>query len=108
MKLWGTTLGPPARLHPLEADDIIKDDEVLGISADDQLKLHALRIKNNHLQKQKEIFEAKRQHITMQTKVRQMIIDEEQKAKELEQQIAEMQGEDPTTSGRTLTTVSTC
>ena len=44
----------------------------------------------------------------MQTKVRQMIIDEEQKAKELEQQIAEMQGEDPTTSGRTLTTVSTC
>jgi hypothetical protein len=31
----------------------------------------------------------------MQAKVRQMILDEEQKAKELEQQITEMQGEDP-------------
>jgi hypothetical protein len=29
----------------------------------------------------------------MQAKVRQMILDEEQKAKELEQQIADMQGE---------------
>jgi hypothetical protein len=31
----------------------------------------------------------------MQAKVRQMILGEEQKAKELEQQITEMQGEDP-------------
>jgi hypothetical protein len=31
----------------------------------------------------------------MQAKVRQMILDEEQKAKELEQQIVDMQGEDP-------------
>jgi hypothetical protein len=31
----------------------------------------------------------------MQAKVRQMILDEEQKAKELEQHITEMQGEDP-------------
>jgi hypothetical protein len=30
---------PPARFHPPEADDIIEDDEVLGISAKDQLKL---------------------------------------------------------------------
>jgi hypothetical protein len=31
----------------------------------------------------------------MQAKVRQMILDEEQKARELEQQIADMQGEGP-------------
>jgi hypothetical protein len=31
----------------------------------------------------------------MQAKVRQMILDEEQKAQELEQQIANMQGEGP-------------
>jgi hypothetical protein len=31
----------------------------------------------------------------MQAKVRQMILDEEQKARELEQQITEMQGEGP-------------
>jgi hypothetical protein len=55
--------------------------------------LRALRIKNNHLQKQKEILAAKCQRITMQAKVVQMILDEEQKAKELEQQIAHMQGE---------------
>jgi hypothetical protein len=88
-------LGPPARLHPPEADDIIDDGEVLGISAEDQLKLHTHRIKNNHLQKQKEIFAAKHQHINMQANVRQMILDEEHKAKELEQHIAEMQGEYP-------------
>ena len=47
--------------------------------------MRALCIKNNHLQKQKEILAAKRQRITMQAKVRQMILDEEQKAKEREQ-----------------------
>jgi hypothetical protein len=57
--------------------------------------LRALRIKNNHLQKQKEILAAKSQRINMQAKVRQMILDEEQKARELEQHIVEMQGEDP-------------
>jgi hypothetical protein len=31
----------------------------------------------------------------MQAKVRQMILDEEQKARKLEQQITEMQDEDP-------------
>jgi hypothetical protein len=31
----------------------------------------------------------------MQAKVRQMILDEEQKARELEQQIVDMQGEGP-------------
>jgi hypothetical protein len=80
-------------IHP-EVEDIVKDGKILGISAEDQLKLRALRIKNNHLQKQKEILAAKRQCITMQAKVRQMILDEEQKARELEQQIADMQGED--------------
>jgi hypothetical protein len=91
----GLSRDPPPGFTPPEADNIIEDGEVLGISAEDQLKLHALRIKNNHLQKQKEILAAKRQRITMQVKVSQMILDEEQKAKELEQQIAEMQGEDP-------------
>jgi hypothetical protein len=57
--------------------------------------LRALRIKNNHLQKKKEILAAKRQRITMQAKVRQIILDEEHKAKELEQQIRDMQGEAP-------------
>jgi hypothetical protein len=52
-----------------------------------------LRIKNNHLLKQKEILAAKCQHITMQDKVRQMILDEEEKDRDLEQQIADMQGE---------------
>jgi hypothetical protein len=40
-----TSLGRPARFYPPEADDITKDDEVLGILAKDQLKLQALRIK---------------------------------------------------------------
>jgi hypothetical protein len=52
-----------------------------------------LRIKNRNLQKQKEILEAKRQHVSVQAKVRQMIHDEEQKAQELEQEIALMQSE---------------
>jgi predicted ATPase len=52
--------------------------------------LRALHIKNNHLYKQKEILIAKHQRITMQAKVRQMVLDEGQKAKEQEQQIAFM------------------
>jgi hypothetical protein len=42
-------LGPLRQASPPEADDIIEDGEVLGISAEDQLKLHALCIKNNRL-----------------------------------------------------------
>jgi hypothetical protein len=53
----------------------------------------ALRIKNHNLQKQKEILEAKRQRVTMQAKVRQMIQDEEQRAWELKQEITLMQGQ---------------
>jgi hypothetical protein len=52
-----------------------------------------LRIKNRNLQRQKEILEAKRQRVSAQAKVRQMIRDEEQKAQELEQEIALMQRE---------------
>jgi hypothetical protein len=52
-----------------------------------------LRIKNRNLQKQKEILEAKRQRVSAQAKVRQMIRDEEQKALELEQEIALMKRE---------------
>jgi hypothetical protein len=91
----GTPHAPPPGFAHLEGKDIVEDGEIIGISAEGQLKLRALRIKNNHLQKQKEILEAKRQHITMQAKIRQMILDEEQKARELEQQIADIQGEGP-------------
>jgi hypothetical protein len=52
-----------------------------------------LRIKNRNLQKQREILEAKRQRVSTQAKVRQMIRDEEQRAQELEQEIALMQRE---------------
>jgi hypothetical protein len=75
------------------AKDTIEDGEIIGISAEDQLKLRVLHIKNNHLQKQKEILAAKCHRINMQAKVRQMILDEEQKDREQEQQIAYMQGE---------------
>jgi hypothetical protein len=85
---------PPGFAHP-EGEDTVEDGAIIGILAEDQLKLRALRIKNNHLQKQKEILEAKRQRVTMQAKVRQMILDEEHKARELEQQIAGIQSEDP-------------
>jgi hypothetical protein len=69
----GAPQAPPPGFAPPEGEDTIEDGEVIGISAEDQLKLRALRIKNNHLQKQKEIHEAKRQRVTMQDKVRQMI-----------------------------------
>jgi bacterioferritin (cytochrome b1) len=80
-------------LAPPEGEDAIEDSEVIGISAEEQLQLRALRIKNHNLQKQKNILEAKRQHVTAQAKVRQMIRDEEQRARELEQEIALMQSE---------------
>jgi hypothetical protein len=57
----GAPQAPPPGFAPPKGEDTIEDGEVIGISAEDQLKLRALRIKNNHLQKQKEILEAKRQ-----------------------------------------------
>jgi hypothetical protein len=84
---------PPPGFAPPEGVDATKDGEVIGVSAEEQLQLHALRIKNRNLQKQKEILEAKRQRVSAQAKVRQMIRDEEQKAQELEQEIALMQRE---------------
>jgi DNA-binding transcriptional MerR regulator len=83
----------PPGFAPPEGTDVIEDGEVIGVSAEEQLQLRALRIKNRNLQKQKEILEAKRQHVSAQAKVRQMIRDEEQKAQELEQEIALMQRE---------------
>jgi hypothetical protein len=83
----------PPGFAPPEGADVIEDDEVIGISAEEQLQLRALRIKNRNLQKQKEILEAKCQRVSAQAKVRQMIRDEEQKAQELEQEIALMQRE---------------
>jgi hypothetical protein len=84
---------PPPGFTPPEGADATKDGEVIGVSAEEQLQLRALLIKNRNLQKQKEILEAKRQCVTAQAKVRQMIRDEEQKAQELEQEIALMQRE---------------
>jgi hypothetical protein len=84
---------PPLGFAPPEGADATEDGEVIGVSAEEQLQLRALRIKNRNLQKQKEILEAKRQRVSVQAKVRQMIRDEEQKAQELEQEIALMQHE---------------
>jgi hypothetical protein len=66
----GAPQAPPPGFAPPVGEDTIEDGEVIGILAEDQLKLRALRIKNNHLQKQKETLEAKHQRVTMQTKVR--------------------------------------
>jgi hypothetical protein len=84
---------PPPGFAPPEGADATEDGEVIGVSAEEQLQLWALRIKNRNLQKQKEILEAKRQRVSVQAKVRQMIRDEEQKAQDLEQEIALMQSE---------------
>jgi DNA-binding transcriptional MerR regulator len=84
---------PPPGFAPLEGEDATEDGEVIDISAEEQLQLRALRIKNRNLQKQKEILEAKRQRVSAQAKVCQMIQDEEQRAQELKQEIALMQRE---------------
>jgi hypothetical protein len=84
---------PPPGFAPLEGKDATEDGEVISVSAEEQLQLRALRIKNRNLQKQKEILEAKHQCVSVQAKVRQMIRDEEQRAQELEQEIVLMQRE---------------
>jgi serine phosphatase RsbU (regulator of sigma subunit) len=84
---------PPPGFAPPEGADATEDGEVIGVSAKEQLQLRALRIKNRNLQKQKELLEAKRQRVSAQAKVHQMIRDEEQRAQELEQEIALMQRE---------------
>jgi DNA-binding transcriptional MerR regulator len=84
---------PPLGFAPLGGEDATEDGEVIGVLAEEQLQLRALRIKNCNLQKQKEILEAKRQRVSAQAKVRQMIRDEELRAQELEQEIALMQRE---------------
>jgi hypothetical protein len=83
----------PLGFAPPEGANTTEDGKVIGVSAEEQLQLRALRIKNHNLQKQKEILKAKRQCVSTQAKVRQMIRDEEQKAQELEQEIALMQSE---------------
>jgi hypothetical protein len=40
---------------PLEGEDPTEDGEVIGVSAEEQLQLRALCIKNRNLQKQKEV-----------------------------------------------------
>jgi hypothetical protein len=84
---------PPPGFAPLEGKDATEDGEIIDIAVEEQLQLRALCIKNHNLQKQKEILEAKRQRVSAQAKVRQMILDEEQRDQELEQEIALMQRE---------------
>jgi hypothetical protein len=86
----GQPQAPPPGFAPQEGEDAAEDSKVIGISAKEQLQLRALRIKNRNLQKHKDILEAKRQRVTTQAKVRQMIQDEEQRARELEQEITLM------------------
>jgi hypothetical protein len=69
----------PPGFAPPEGANATEDGEVIDVSAEEQLHLRALRIKNRNLQKQKEILKAKRQRVSVQAKVRQMIHDEEQK-----------------------------
>jgi hypothetical protein len=80
----GLPQAPPPGFTPPEGEDATEDGKVIGISAEEQLQLQALRTKNPNLQKQKDILEAKRQRVTAQAKVRHMIRDEEQRAWELE------------------------
>jgi hypothetical protein len=75
------------RLRPPEGVDATEDGEVIGVSAEEQLQLRALRIKNRNLQKQKEILEAKRQRVSVQAKVRQMIRNEEQRLRSLSKRL---------------------
>jgi hypothetical protein len=55
---------PPPGFAPLEGEDATEDGKVIGVSAEEQLQLRVLRVKNRNLQKQKEILEAKRQHVS--------------------------------------------
>jgi hypothetical protein len=85
--LWTCSSGgqpqePPPGFAPLEGEDATEDGEVIGISVEEQLR--TLRIENLNLQKLKEILEVKRQRVSVQAKVRQMIRDEEQRAQELD------------------------
>jgi hypothetical protein len=60
----GIPQAPPPGFAPPEGKDAIEDGEVIDISSEDQLQLRALRIKNNNLQKQKNMLKAKRQRVT--------------------------------------------
>jgi hypothetical protein len=42
---------PPPGFAPLEGVDLTEDGEVLGVSAEEQLQLRALRLKNRNLQR---------------------------------------------------------
>jgi uncharacterized protein YheU (UPF0270 family) len=64
----------PPGIATIATANILKEGEDLGISVEDQLKLHVARIKN-HLQKQRHILVAKRQQTIMQARVIQLIVD---------------------------------
>jgi hypothetical protein len=66
----GLPQAPPPGFAPPEGEDAIEDGKIIGFSAEEQLQLWALRIKNHNLQKQKDILKAKHQRVTAQAKVR--------------------------------------
>jgi hypothetical protein len=47
----GLPQAPPLGFAPPEGEDATEDSKVIGISAEEQLQLQALRIKNRNLQK---------------------------------------------------------
>jgi hypothetical protein len=47
----GLPQAPPPGFTPPEGEDATEDGEVIGVSAEEQLQLRALRIKNHNLQK---------------------------------------------------------
>jgi hypothetical protein len=49
----GQPQAPPPGFAPLEGEDATEDGEVIDVSAEEQLQLRALHLKNRNLQKQK-------------------------------------------------------
>jgi hypothetical protein len=69
--------------HLVQVDeDNFQDGEDLKISSKGQLKLHSLRIKQPY-QKQKEVFVAKTRRTNMKIWIRQLIMEEEERARTL-------------------------
>jgi hypothetical protein len=78
-----------------EEDDIMQEGEDQGINAVDQLLLRSLCIKNDQLQRHKKVLTAKMKRTSMQDRIKQLIQDEEGNSWALQQEITELQHEDP-------------
>lgn len=75
---------PLLGMPTLDDDEDLPEGKDLGINIEDQLKLHSLCMKNNHLEKQMEVLTARRQRTMMQSRIRQLIQDEEEKSRALQ------------------------